>query len=66
MQALDLGALDFISKPKVDLTHQLGDYADDIIAKVKMAASVPVSSLVRTFNSTDTAQKTTKVSTTNT
>jgi two-component system chemotaxis response regulator CheB len=37
LQALERGAVDYISKPKVDLAHSLQDYAEDIIAKVKMA-----------------------------
>jgi two-component system chemotaxis response regulator CheB len=38
LAALELGAVDFVSKPRVDLAHRLQDYADEIIAKVKMAA----------------------------
>ena len=53
MQALNLGAVDFVSKPKADLNSQLDVYGDDIISKVKVAARVSVSSLVRTFNSSD-------------
>lgn len=45
LQALELGAVDFVSKPKVDLAHQLQDYTEEIIAKVKMAAGVRVSAL---------------------
>ena len=38
LRALELGAVDFVSKPKVDLAHTLEDYRDEIVAKVKMAA----------------------------
>jgi len=42
LEALELGAVDFIAKPKVDVSHSLNDYADDIIAKVRMAARARV------------------------
>lgn len=38
LEALELGAIDFITKPKIDLAHSLTDYAAEIIAKVKVAA----------------------------
>ncbi len=38
LRALELGAIDFVSKPKIDLAHTLEEYRDEIIAKVKMAA----------------------------
>jgi two-component system chemotaxis response regulator CheB len=38
LQALELGAVDFVSKPKLDLVRGLDEYADEIIAKVKAAA----------------------------
>lgn len=47
LQALELGAVDFVSKPKLDLTHGMQEYAEEIRAKVKMAASVPPSALRR-------------------
>jgi two-component system chemotaxis response regulator CheB len=42
LQALELGAVDFVSKPKIDVAHGLQDYAADIVAKVKMAAKARV------------------------
>jgi len=42
LQALELGAVDFVSKPRIDLAHTLADYAEEIRAKVKMAAGVRV------------------------
>ncbi|MCC6207495.1 MAG: chemotaxis response regulator protein-glutamate methylesterase [Gammaproteobacteria bacterium] len=39
LRALELGAVDFVSKPKIDLAHTLEDYSDEIIAKIKMAAN---------------------------
>lgn len=37
-QALEIGAVDFVTKPKIDLAHHLEDYAGEIIAKIKTAA----------------------------
>jgi two-component system chemotaxis response regulator CheB len=45
LQALEMGAVDFVSKPKTDLAYSLADYAEEIIAKVKMAAAVRVRAL---------------------
>lgn len=42
LEALALGAVDFIFKPKVDVVKTLNDYADEIIAKVKTAARANV------------------------
>ncbi len=47
LRALEAGAVDFVSKPKVDLAHSLADYADEIISKVKTAAGVKVRALDR-------------------
>ncbi len=38
LEALELGAVDFVSKPRIDVAHSLEDYAAEIIAKVKAAA----------------------------
>ena len=45
MQALELGAVDFVGKPSGGISHSLEDVAEDIIAKVKMAADVNVEAL---------------------
>jgi len=45
LRALEYGAVDYISKPKVDVSDQLQEYADEIIAKVKMAAVAHVQPL---------------------
>jgi len=42
LRALELGAVDFITKPTVDLVHGLKDYSAEIIEKVKVAASARV------------------------
>lgn len=47
LEALELGAVDFVAKPKIDLTNTLADYASEIIEKVKTAASVNINALVR-------------------
>lgn len=45
LRALQLGAVDFVAKPKVDVANSLSAYAEDIVAKVKMAAQVRVTAL---------------------
>ncbi len=47
LQALALGAVDFVTKPKVGVAHALEAYADEIIAKVKGAARARVQALPR-------------------
>ena len=42
LRALELGAVDFVAKPKIDVAGSLTDYADELIAKVKMAAGARV------------------------
>jgi two-component system chemotaxis response regulator CheB len=42
LQALELGAVDFVTKPKVDMAHRLDDYALEIREKVRIAAGARV------------------------
>jgi two-component system chemotaxis response regulator CheB len=42
LRALELGAVDFVSKPKVDLANTLEDYAQEIADKVRVAAGARV------------------------
>lgn len=42
MQALELGAIDFITKPKMDVSQQLHEYAETLISKLKVAARAKV------------------------
>ncbi len=42
LTALELGAVDFIAKPTVDVENALNDYAEDIITKVKMASEANI------------------------
>ncbi len=43
LEALELGAVDFVSKPRIDLAHSFDDIAGEIISKVKIAAMAKVS-----------------------
>ncbi|MBE9532650.1 MAG: chemotaxis response regulator protein-glutamate methylesterase, partial [Proteobacteria bacterium] len=47
LEALELGAVDFITKPKLDFSNTIGDYATEIIEKVKMASIVNVQALAQ-------------------
>lgn len=42
LRALELGAVDFITKPKVDLREHMDEIAADIIAKVRAAAGARI------------------------
>ncbi len=42
LRALELGAIDFVAKPKIDLTGTLRQYTEELIAKVKVAAGANV------------------------
>jgi two-component system chemotaxis response regulator CheB len=42
LTALELGAVDFIAKPTMDVENTLNDYAEDIIAKVKVASQANI------------------------
>lgn len=42
LDALSLGAVDFVTKPKVDLAYKLEEYAQEITSKVKAAARAHV------------------------
>jgi len=46
-EALELGAIDFVTKPKVNVGGSLTEYKQEIIEKIKMAAKVPISRLDR-------------------
>lgn len=45
LDALALGAVDFVTKPKVDVAQRLEDYAEELAAKVKAAAQARVRAL---------------------
>jgi len=42
LQALELGAVDFVTKPKIDVASGLDEYASEIIEKVKVASIAKV------------------------
>jgi two-component system chemotaxis response regulator CheB len=42
LRALELGAVDFVAKPRIDIAGTLADYEDELIAKVKVAAGARV------------------------
>jgi two-component system chemotaxis response regulator CheB len=42
LEALGLGAVDYVSKPKVDVAENLVEYSQEIIDKVKAAASAKI------------------------
>ncbi len=42
MRALELGAIDFVSKPKIDIASGLKDYTAEITDKIRVAASARI------------------------
>jgi two-component system chemotaxis response regulator CheB len=42
LKALELGAIDFVSKPKIDLAGTLADFGGEILAKIRIAAGARV------------------------
>ena len=42
LEALEIGAVDFVAKPEIDIAQGLRDYAKELIAKVKMTAAARV------------------------
>ena len=46
LRALELGAVDFVSKPKIDIVHGMQEYADEIADKIRAAAVARVRKLV--------------------
>jgi two-component system, chemotaxis family, protein-glutamate methylesterase/glutaminase len=42
LEALRIGALDFVAKPKIDIAHALTEYANTLIEKVRMAARAKI------------------------
>ncbi len=52
LDALALGAVDYLSKPKIDLAATLRDYSEELIEKVKIAAVASVRALDSRANAT--------------
>jgi two-component system chemotaxis response regulator CheB len=42
LQALELGAIDYVTKPKVDISSGLREYADELAGKIRCAAQARV------------------------
>jgi two-component system chemotaxis response regulator CheB len=42
LKALELGAVDFVSKPKVDVAGTLADFAEEILGKIRAAAGARI------------------------
>jgi two-component system chemotaxis response regulator CheB len=42
LDALAIGAVDYLPKPKIDLAATLGDYAEELLTKIKAAANARV------------------------
>lgn len=57
LEALTIGAVDFIAKPKVDVVTTLNNYAEEIIGKVKMAARANLSNNIRTLKARESDKK---------
>jgi len=51
LRALELGAIDFVAKPRIDVAGGLGGYSDEIISKVRTAARARVGA-IRSANMT--------------
>ncbi|WP_420465289.1 protein-glutamate methylesterase/protein-glutamine glutaminase [Panacagrimonas sp.] len=47
LQALELGAVDFVTKPKIDLEAGIRQYADELVAKIKSATRARVRAIDR-------------------
>ena len=50
LQSLELGAVDYIAKPKVKVAESLPELSKEIIGKIKLAAKANVLALERNFN----------------
>lgn len=46
MDALEIGAVDFVTKPQMDVLHTLQDYTEELVTKVKAAAMVTPQPLI--------------------
>ena len=42
LRALELGAVDFVTKPKLDIIHGMQEYAQEITAKIRVAATAKI------------------------
>ena len=51
LQSLEIGAVDFVSKPRIDLAHTLEQYSEEIIEKVKAAVHARIQGRPKTVAS---------------
>ena len=56
-EAMDLGAVDFVTKPKINLAHTFEEYTVEICRKVKSASQVTRSALERQYKRYEANQK---------
>ncbi len=57
LRALETGAIDFVTKPKIDLAEGLVEYRDELINKVKVAAGVSKTALLMRSSALDVIKK---------
>lgn len=57
LKALEIGAIDFVTKPKLDLAEGLAEYRDELIEKLKTAAAVSERALSMRSNVFDVGSK---------
>lgn len=61
LEALEIGAVDFLEKPKADVVNQLNRYAETLLEKIRAAAKVRISQLLRARKQTESVRAPTKV-----
>ncbi len=57
LRALEAGAIDFVTKPKIDLADGLVGYQDELIEKIKTAAAVSKTALLMRASSIEISKK---------
>jgi len=57
LRAMELGAIDYISKPKLGGTYRLADYSEEIIEKVKVASMARVKAVKASLASSSTTKE---------
>ena len=57
LRALELGAVDYVSKPKLGATYKLADYSEEIISKVKAASHVRVGAIQEMLHDAGSLEK---------
>lgn len=57
LKALEMGAIDFVTKPKLDVAEGLNEYRDELIDKIKTAAAVSRTALLMRADSLQVSRK---------